>query len=374
MYRAPLDAKKVAQEAVDAVRETTNAPLAQCHEAVLEVLRLLSPHIDNTAFSTINQEVLEYEPNIDNCYDLRTLSSICETLYEIFMEKQELSYSSSQNDGDLCKGLEIFCDITRKTDPRIPLKIVSAMDFDWISQLLTVLQMDQDTHVRLASIEAITALLPCSETIQQMLIESRLPIILVDITSLPFNIEENSPSEISPFKRLQINALKLLSKLYTTNIPPTLDHLNYLNSEYFARLFQSLKFFDGTDVFELCVNLIYVLDETSLSFSAVTDPIINDPIACTDFGHVVISEINQKVTKRRLHFLEQIINLGKNVLEDMFYSNDLGVLARVLARECLNQEEQSNRRLCSTCLRKLVELDITGIADDSLVTEALEQN
>ncbi|CAD6197155.1 unnamed protein product [Caenorhabditis auriculariae] len=366
MYESTLDATRLAAAAVDAVRETTDAPLEQCHNAVLAVFHLLEPHLSGAQFTEIRNAAVNYTVNIKSCYDRRSLEAICSRLFDIFVEKQELSYSSSQDDVELIRGLELFTDITKKTDARIPLEIVSSNDFEWVTQLVSVIQMDQNSAVRQVVVDCLAELVrSCRDPIVRLLIESRLSTALVSILSIPPSLDAESAQ-----KKLQSSSLSLLALLYSTDVLPPLDHFSYLNDQFFAKLVRSLDYYDGVDVLELIVNVTWLLLNSDLSAESFFASLTADPSALTALCLVLIQEINQNCTERRIRFLLCVFALGEDVVAKIFYRNDLVALAGILAREMMDRTDNKIKEGCRSAIEFLIECKVVD-KDDLKISEAL---
>ncbi|CAI2350206.1 unnamed protein product [Caenorhabditis sp. 36 PRJEB53466] len=356
MYDVDFDADKLVAECVDSMRAVTDAPLSNCHFALQAVLQILRPHFKCEQFGSLENAAETYKVNVETCHDRVVLEQSASALFDIFLEKQELSYSAEQDDEGICKNLKAFSEIVVKTDPRIPLAVISKNNWEWLSQLLIVLQTDQNDGVREQLLSILQVLMEqCGEPVKKMLIETQLVISLVPLTQKSNGI--------------QIPALKILAILYSTEASIPLEQLDHLNSEFFRHIYHRIVTYHDEDVLELCTNFCGLLDNQQLDADALFEPIRDDPYSCAYFGIVLIRETNRNCTVRRLMFLHKIIMLGEQTLAKMFYENDVQVLAHVLGRELINHDSKEVRQLCLKCLRSL--LDQKSVKSDELIEDAL---
>ncbi|CAI5448407.1 unnamed protein product [Caenorhabditis angaria] len=361
MYKVELDSKKVVGKCVDAIRENTNASLCDCHQSFQSILRILEPYLGSAdGFAEIQENTSNYEPDIITCFDRRMLDLICTKLYDIFLEKQELSFSSTDNDSDLINNLGAFCDIVEKTDPRIPLEILSRDNYDWLNQMTTVLQMDQDPEVRQSIIQTFhTILTRLDKKVIHALCDTQLPIVLVSMTS-------SSEAQSKIFG----HALKVLTLLYSTDILPPLSHLDYLNTSYFSRLY-SVHLVSSEDVLNLASNLYHLLKNADLSIDCLIEPFVRESYGCSQYAIFMIASLNRICTVKRLKYIQEIIRLGKDVLEILFYVTDLRVLTHILAREMINSSDDQIRKLCNSMLLSLI--NECQIPTDEEISQALTE-
>lgn len=355
MYSLTFDPEKLIAECVDTIRSVTDAPLINCDIALQSVLQILKPHFgDSETFQTLEKCSQNYQVNIATCHDRKIMEKSAAELFDTFQEKQELSYTAQQDDETICTQLVAFCDIVKKTDSRIPLAVISANHWEWLSQLLIVLQTDQNDTVREHLLTTLQVLMEqCGEPVKRTLLDTQLAISLVPLTQKSNGI--------------QIPALKILALMYSTNddVAIPLEQMDHLNTEYFRRLYHQINDFHKTDVLELCTNFGGLLEkqQDSAPFS-LFEPMRDDPYLCSEFGIVMIQEMNRKCTVRRLKFLHHVIELGESVLTKMFYENDLKVLAHVLARECINHDDKEVRQRCITSLHLLVSTGTVPLDED----------
>ncbi|EFP11789.1 hypothetical protein CRE_26744 [Caenorhabditis remanei] len=358
MYTLSFDPQKLIAECVDTIRAVTDAPLVNCDIALQSVLQILKPHLGSSeTFTTLEKCSQNYQVDIATCHDRRVLEESAAALFDSFQEKQELSYTAEQDDETICTQLVAFCDIVKKTDRRIPLAVISANHWDWLNQLLIVLQTDQNDTVREHLLTTLQVLMEqCGEPVKRTLLDTQLAISLVPLTQKSNGI--------------QIPALKILALMYSVEgdvdqVAVPLEQMDHLNTEYFRRLYHHINDYHKTDVPELCTNFGGLLgnQQDSAPFS-LFEPMRDDPYSCSEFGIVLIQEMNRKCTVRRLKFLHHVIELGEAVLTKMFYENDLKVLAHVLARESINHDEKQVRRLCLASLRLLLSTETVKSDED----------
>uniref|UniRef100_A0A8R1HNM4 C3H1-type domain-containing protein n=2 Tax=Caenorhabditis japonica TaxID=281687 RepID=A0A8R1HNM4_CAEJA len=351
MYDVDFDAEKLVAECVDSIRVVTDAPIENCHCALWAVMQILGPHLRSENFSSLEKSAENYQVNVETCHDRVALEQSASTLFDIFLEKQELSYSADQDDETICAALDGFCDIVNKTDPRIPMAVISKNNWEWMSQMLIVLQTDQNDSVREHLLSTLQVLMEkCGEPVKRTLVDTQLPISLVPLTQKSNGI--------------QVGALRVLAILYSTEAEIPLEQLDYLNIDYFQRLYHHMTDYQKTDVLEMCTNFCGLLQRQNLDLSAVFEPIRENPYECANLGIVLIQEMNRKCTVRRLQFLHHVIELGETVLSKLFYENDLKVLAHVLARESINHSDKEIRQLCLTSLRLLLATKTVNSDDD----------
>lgn len=144
-----------------------------------------------------------------------------------------------------------------------------------------------------------------------------------------------------------------------------LEQMDYLNTEYFRRLYRQIGDFHKIDVLELCTNFSWLTEQQQGSAPlSIFQPISEDPYSCAQFGIELIQKLNKKCSVRPLKFLSHVIELGEEVLSKMFYENDLKVLAHVLARESINHDDKQVRRLCLTSLHLLLATKTVGSDED----------
>lgn len=354
MYSAAFDPVKLVAECVDTIRAVTDAPLVNCDIALQSVLAILKPHFgDSSTFLSLNEAAESFQVNISTCHDRKILDESARGLYDIFQEKQELSYTAEQDDDTICAHLVAFCDIVKKTDYRIPLAVVSANNWEWLTQLLIVLQTDQNDTVREHLLTTLQVLMEqCGETVKMALLDTQLAISLVPLTQKSNGI--------------QIPALKILALMYSVeDVSIPLEQMDHLNTEYFRRLYSQINDYHRTDVLELCTNFSGLIEkqQDSAPFS-LFEPMRDDPYSCAEFGITMIHEFNKKLTVRRVKFLSHVIELGDTVLKKMFYENDLKVLAHVLARESINHDDKEVRLLCLSSLRLLLSTETVQLDED----------
>ncbi|CAL2041988.1 unnamed protein product [Caenorhabditis brenneri] len=353
MYSIKFDPEKLIAECVDTIRAVTDAPLVNCDIALQSVLQILKPHFGSSdTFSTLSQAAETYKVDIATCHDRRILEEAAGSLFDIFQEKQELSYSAEQDDEAICTQLVAFCDIVKKTDRRIPLAVISANNWEWLMQLLIVLQTDQNDTVREHLLNTLQVLMEqCEEPVKRTLLDTQLAISLVPLTQKSNGI--------------QIPALKILALMYSAeDVAIPLEQMDHLNTEYFRRLYHQINDYHKTDVLELCTNFGGLIENQGSAPFSLFEPMQDDPYACSEFGLVMIQELNRKCSVRRLKFLSHVIELGGAVLSKMFYENDLKVLAHVLARESINHDEKQVRLLCLASLRLLLSTQTVQSDDD----------
>uniref|UniRef100_A0A1I7WMF2 DUF2013 domain-containing protein n=1 Tax=Heterorhabditis bacteriophora TaxID=37862 RepID=A0A1I7WMF2_HETBA len=148
MYEKILDECQVARSLVDVLRSITDAPLVLCVDAARAALACISPYIKDESFNKIEQAMKTYCIDVDNCYDSHCLTQIGERLEQLFKEKEELCYSTRQDDIELIEYLTKFADYTVSLFTVYLLlfnsiisiyRIKLTLEFQWPSYLVMIL-------------------------------------------------------------------------------------------------------------------------------------------------------------------------------------------------------------------------------------------
>uniref|UniRef100_A0A7I4YI63 HEAT repeat protein n=1 Tax=Haemonchus contortus TaxID=6289 RepID=A0A7I4YI63_HAECO len=354
MYERVLDEVEVARDLVDAIRATTDAPLHACIDAAKTCMTVMAPFLQDEAFSRIQKAVREYVVCVSDCYDYRLLSHIKQQLEGIFNEKDELSFSSEQDDNILIKYLRAFSDCATKTDSAVVLKIITADDFEWLNHLINVYHMDQNESVRYEGLCCIAALVDSCRSLIPFLLNSRLPEVLAS----EFQTIDNNLTE------LHLIAIKLLTKIYSTDRPPPLNHFEFFDCNFCMKIVGQLKE-HPSEILDLMVNFSFLIPEAYSN--AVILALESNP--CPLLGQLLVKAVNEETSDRRLKFFIAIAEHG-TLYKELFYENDLDVLSHVVARELGNSDDVQIRSRCMECIARLAE---TGHCD-RMVREAVENS
>nr|CDJ97150.1 Zinc finger domain containing protein [Haemonchus contortus] len=325
MYERVLDEVEVARDLVDAIRATTDAPLHACIDAAKTCMTVMAPFLQDEAFSRIQKAVREYVVCVSDCYDYRLLSHIKQQLEGIFNEKDELSFSSEQDDNILIKYLRAFSDCA-----------------------------DQNESVRYEGLCCIAALVDACRTLIPFLLNSRLPEVLAS----EFQTIDNNLTE------LHLIAIKLLTKIYSTDRPPPLNHFEVFDCNFFMKIVGQLKE-HPSEILDLMVNFSFLIPEAYSN--AVILALESNP--CPLLGQLLVKAVNEETSDRRLKFFIAIAEHG-TLYKELFYENDLDVLSHVVARELGNSDDVQIRSRCMECIARLAE---TGHCD-RMVREAVENS
>ncbi|KAJ1361726.1 hypothetical protein KIN20_021054 [Parelaphostrongylus tenuis] len=353
MYERVLDERQVARTTIDTIRSTTDAPLYTCIEAARNLMAVIAPFIQDESFSRIRKAVDEFTVCVDDCYDYHFLMELKENLSQIFTEKDELSFSYDQDDDVIVKYLGLFSDCVMKTDPRIPMRVVSMDDFEWLTHLINVYQMDQNYAVRRAGLKCIASLTDACPDLIPFLLNSRLP----EVLALDFQTQDVELSS------LHLLALELLTITYSTEKTPPLHHFEFFDANFFMRLIKHLRD-HPTEILNFIVNFNYLYPETHEN--GVINALEIDP--CSLLGELLVKSVNERITDRRLKFF---IDISKGELyKQLFYANDLNVFSHIVARELVNSESKKIRSRCMECIVRLAEIGYC----DGMVLEAVENS
>ncbi|KAK6016204.1 hypothetical protein OSTOST_18316 [Ostertagia ostertagi] len=258
-----------------------------CHRNSANIIR-------DESFSRIQKAVREYIVCANDCYDYRLLSQIKGQLAMIFSEKDET-----------------------KTDSGVVMELITADDFEWLSHLINVYQMDQNESVRLEGLCCISSLVDACHSLIPFLLNSRLP----EVLALEFQTVDSTLTD------LHLIALKLLTKIYSTDRPPPLNHFEFFDWNFFMKIIGHLKE-HPSEILDYMVNFSYLIPE--------------------GIDNAVVLALGSTLN-RRLKFFIDIVEHGA-LYKELFYENDLDVLSHVVARELGNSEVAQVRSRCMECI------------------------
>ncbi|VDM55999.1 unnamed protein product [Angiostrongylus costaricensis] len=303
MYERVLDERQVAKTTVDAIRSTTDAHLYSCIEAARNFMAVIAPFIQ-----------------------------LCKAYFPYGVE---------------------FISIQMKTDSKISMHVVSMDDFKWLSHLINVYQMDQNSAVRRAGLNCIASLTDACPDLIAFLLNSRLPEVLAsEFQTQDFELTN-----------LHLLAIQLLTKIYSTDKAPPLQHFDFFDINFFTKLTKHLRDHPN-EIMDFIVNFNFLCPETH------ENRVINalEVSPCSLLGQLLVKSVNEEITDRRLKFF---LDTSKGELyKQLFYENDLNVLSHVLARELVNSESKKIRRRCMECIVRLSDMGYC----DRMILEAIESS
>ncbi|CAJ0920861.1 unnamed protein product, partial [Mesorhabditis belari] len=345
MYETILDPEKLAADVVDTVRAGTQAPLSDCVKTARIVFETLLQHTNDDVLRKVSGILVNFQPNLLECFDARLLGTLRDRLDDWLSEKAELSYSISQQDDAYIDDLNTFSNVAEKTDPRIPQAVIAVNDYEFLYKLNNLYIMDQSQEVRLASIRLLSTLASFLPTVICCLIETKLPMVLAPaITSSRYSKEEKSL------------CIKLLDMMAMSGQEFPLHHLSCFNDVFFSKL---SNLHDDKSAIQLFAN-IYANTPQEVKDFALTTLRSNKN---ANFGQHLIDFANLKGGLPSITLLKELLSSSPEEVDDLFYRNDLTVASTVVSRELLNSEKREVRVKCLECIGALADL---GLNDYSM--------
>ncbi|PIO69926.1 hypothetical protein TELCIR_08238 [Teladorsagia circumcincta] len=232
------------------------------------------------------------------------------------------------------------------------MELITTDDFEWLSHLINVYQMDQNESVRLEGLCCISSLVDACHSLIPFLLNSRLP----EVLALEFQTVDTTLTELHHI------AIKLLTKIYSTDRPPPLNHFEFFDWNFFMKIIGHLKE-HPSEILDYMVNFSYLIPEGI--DNAVVLALESNP--CPLLGQLLVKVVNEEISDRRLKFFIDIVEHGA-LYKELFYENDLDVLSHVVARELGNSEVVQIRSRCMECIARLAEIGHC----DRMVREAVE--
>ncbi|GMR48075.1 hypothetical protein PMAYCL1PPCAC_18270, partial [Pristionchus mayeri] len=328
-YTIPFNAHSLAAHIVDSLRETTDAPLRDCVKGAAETCRWLKQHVKSDELNAVLNVLGGFEVDEVNCKDARDLRSLTASITRLCTEKEELSSFARDVSTDLMEQVDAFCEILKKTDPKVVKHALE--DVSVAKGLSEVFIKEQSEEVAASLAEGMIALCGHSPSIASFLVESPL---LMNVAS---RLENYRVQNISEY---HTSLLSLIAAVVSSDYPPPIDIILYLNKNLCHKLWiLASTGYDGalTTLSQVYRWRIDGLEEDE----GVIQALEHHPIP--NIGAKLVALILRDPDQHLLGLLEGIF-ARKELVNAIFYKNDICVLMHICSELLLNEDNVTLKR------------------------------
>ncbi|KAF8376316.1 hypothetical protein PRIPAC_82745 [Pristionchus pacificus] len=328
-YTIPFNADSMAANIVDTLREITDATLSSCIVGAEETCRLLKEHIKSEELNDVLKALDRFEVDEVNCKDAKNLRSLTISIDQLCAQKEELSSLAHDVSPDLIEKVNEFCHILKKTDGKVVEYALK--DMTVATGLYHVFIKEQCQQVCSSLAQGMTILCEYSKSIAAFLVESPL---LMNVVS---RLENSRADSLCDY---HISLLNLIPAVLSSDFPPPIDIIQYLNKNLCSKLWRYTA--NGYNNALKTLSQIYrwrmdgMEEEEGVIQSLKLDSDPNIGAKLTEFNL-------RNPDQYQFELLEGIFN-NKELVNAIFYKNDIPVLMHICCQHLLNEEDMNVKR------------------------------
>ncbi|GMS95670.1 hypothetical protein PENTCL1PPCAC_17845, partial [Pristionchus entomophagus] len=328
-YTTPFDARSLAANIVDSLRETTDARLSHCVLGAAETCRWLKQHIKSDELDCVINILDRFEVDEMNCQDARELSSLALSITRLCTQKEELSSVAQDVSPDLMEKIDAFCSILKKTDPAVVGRALTSTDVP--KGLSDVFIKEQNQEVATALAEGMAKLCRYSKSVAAFLVEGPL---LMNVAS---RLESSRVGNLSEY---HTSLLSLITAIMSSDFPPPIDTIQYLNKNVCPKLWRLAS--NGYDGALSTLSQVYRWRIDGMGEDeGVIQALENDPNP--NIGAKLAALNLRDPDQYHFELLEGIFE-RKELVNAIFYKNDIPVLMHICSEHLLNEENDDVKR------------------------------
>ncbi|GMT24182.1 hypothetical protein PFISCL1PPCAC_15479, partial [Pristionchus fissidentatus] len=347
-YTTPFNAKCMAANIVDCLRGTTDAPLSDCVLGASETCRLLNQHVKSEELNEVLNILVRFEIDEANCADAKELARLTTCIIRLCSAKEELGHTAFDYGTDLNDHIHSYCDIVKKTHPKVVQNALK--DFEVVRGICDFFIKEQSKFVVEVLADGIRTLCQYSDSIPSFLVET--PLLMNVVSRL-----ENCPLE--NLSSYHTSLFTLIRAVLASENPPPIDVIQYLNKNLSPRLWllTSNGYMDAIST----LVMIHRWRIDGIGEEGVVQALKQGPNA--NIGSRLTESYIRDPSPYKFELLDGIFE-DKDLVETIFYSNDIPVLLHICCDHLLNEEDVDLKK---SILRFFITAGRNGFFDDQTI-------